>query len=150
MRTEDDSLYVFGMSKLVTQPVQQLGSDSLLAVNAYSDDLIYTAEGGVHRLTSDGDRGSVSLGADATANKEFVMAFAASEHQVSFLMRDKQNTPTVNGGCADLGSVQSAQLGKYTIANEHGTGNQGSNAGRGQNVKPIMTNSFQSRQERDQ
>jgi len=48
------------------------------------------------------------------------MPFAVSDQCVSFLMREKQTTPTRHGGCADLSSMQSSFASKMSVASEKG------------------------------
>ena len=56
-------------------------------------------------------------------------------------MRDKQNTPTVHGGCANL-SVQSSTVSKYSVANEKDGNSIGSVLARGPSAKPVMTSNI--------
>ena len=62
IKTEDHALYIFGMPKLVKQPVEQLENDTILTVCPYSDHLIFVKDNKVHRVSPEGDRGTVSLG----------------------------------------------------------------------------------------
>lgn len=84
----------------------------------------------------------MSLGQVDLENKEFLRAFCASDHHVSFLLRDKQNTPTVHGGCANL-SMQSSLVSKYSVANERNSRDPANSGG-------IMTSNFKSRSDRDE
>ena len=115
-----------------------------MTVCPYSDHLIFVKDNKVHRVSPEGDRGTVSLGHVVDlANKEFIRAFCASDHHVSFLLRDKINTPTLREGCANL-SMQSSMVSKYAVAIER-DGKDPINRG-----KPIMTSNFKSRAERDE
>jgi len=53
-----------------------------MTVCPYSDDLIFTKEGKVHRVSAEGNRGTVSLlGCQVDLeNKEFIRAFCCSGH----------------------------------------------------------------------
>ena len=91
-------------------------------------------------MSAEGDHSSVALGVESTTNKEVLLSFAASEHHVSLLMRDKQNTPTVNGGCANL-NVQSSLVSKHSVANEN-DGNSVKSLIRGSPAKQVPTSNI--------
>jgi len=110
--TQENALYVFGMSQLVKQPTEQLEPESYIGVCPYSDSLVFSKSQSICRIGADGSHTSVAMGtASDGESQEILMAFAVSDHTMNFLLKDKQTTPTVHGGCANL-SMHSSMVSK--------------------------------------
>ena len=96
-------------------------------------------EATIHRVTPEGDTGIVENTNPEADNKEFLVGFSTSISSITFLVKDKQNTPTVDGGCASLSVAQSSLVSKYSVANEHSAKNSVV-------ANSVITNEFVSRQ----
>ena len=118
IKTSQNSLNVVGIGRLTEQPSVELEEGSFLMVCSYSDSIIYSLAGNIHRIQPNGAKSFVSTGPEVEA-KEFRQAFPISRDQIAFLMREKSITPKNEAGCAALSIAQSSVASKYSIASEH-------------------------------
>ena len=139
VRTLKNELFIFGINKLERQPVQKLSPESFLKICPYSDNILYSTEMSIYRITPEGQTSVVENYNPEADTKEILKGFATSANQLSLLVREKQTTPTVDGGCASLSNAQSSLASKYSVANEHAAKNAQSGA------NTVMTKEFMSR-----
>lgn len=144
--------------RTTSQPVHTLEPGSLFCICPYSDSILFTKSQALYKIqpSDGGTQSSVELGADIDS-KELVRAFSASSHQVCLLMKEKQLTPTVKGGCATLSMAQNSSISKYSVANEHpesakimANASNGSHGGATTGTNQVMTKQFVSRSQRDE